>query len=194
MDTEDTIVVEVPNTESSSSSSCYPIRPNRQEMNYKGLGGLSTIYNLASKAYITTLEEEAEQDKSKVIVEDLNAQDIYEPKTYKEALASPYKDIWIKAMEIELESLRTNNTWELAPKPNNTKVIKTRWVYKLKLIGSSIQFKARFVAKGFEQLYGLDYQETFAAVVKQLAWRLIFALAMLNNWFIYKVDMISAFT
>ena len=54
------------------------------------------------------------------------------------------------------------------------------------------EFKARFVAKGFEQLYGLNYIDTFASVVKQMAWRLIFALAVLNSWFIYKVDMISA--
>ena len=163
-------------------------------MNYKGLGGLATIYDLASKAYITTLEDDLEQDKSKIIIENQNTQDLYEPKNYKEALASPYKDFWIKAMEIELGSLETNNTWDLVNKPDNIKVLKTRWVYKLKQIGTSVQFKARFVAKGFEQLYGLDYQETFAAVIKQLAWRLIFALAMLNNWYIYKVDMISAFT
>ena len=196
LDTEETIEVKVPNEDNNtqSSSSRYPIRASRQEINYKGLGGLATIYSLASKAYITTLEEEAEQDKSKVIVEDLNAQDIYEPKNYKEAMASPYKDLWTRAIEIELDSLKSNNTWDLASKPPKTKVIKTRWVFKLKQIGSSVQFKARFVAKGFEQLYGLDYQETFAAVIKQLAWRLIFALAMLNNWFIYKVDMISAFT
>ena len=57
-----------------------------------------------------------------------------------------------------------------------------------------VEFKARFVAKGFEQLYGLDYIDTFAAVIKQLAWRLLFALATLNSWLIYKIDMISAFT
>jgi len=44
------------------------------------------------------------------------------------------------------------------------------------------------------QLYGLDYIETFARVIKQLVWRLIFALAIINNWLIYKIDMVSAFT
>ena len=45
--------------------------------------------------------------------------------------------------------------------------------------------------------YGHDLRyviDTFAAVVKQLAWRLLFALAVLNKWIIYKIDMISAFT
>jgi len=74
LDTKDIIVVEVPNTQSSSfnnnnnNSSCYPIR-TRQEINYKGLRGLATIYDLASKAYITTLEDDLKQDKSKIIIE-----------------------------------------------------------------------------------------------------------------------------
>jgi len=50
------------------------------------------------------------------------------------------------------------------------------------------------VAKGFEQLYGLDYIDSYASVIKQIAWKLIFALAITNNWHIYKIDMISAFT
>jgi hypothetical protein len=54
--------------------------------------------------------------------------------------------------------------------------------------------KSRFVGKGFQQKYSLNYIDTFASVIKQLAWRLIFALAIINGWLIYKIDMISAFT
>ncbi|KFY67852.1 hypothetical protein V497_00175, partial [Pseudogymnoascus sp. VKM F-4516 (FW-969)] len=117
------------------------------------------------------------------------------PKDYNDAYNSKYKEYWLKAEEKELESLKSNNTWELVPKPKNAKILNTRWVYKLKPHkDDTIEFKARFVAKGFEQIYGLDYIDTFAAVVKQLAWRLLFALAVLNKWIIYKIDMISAFT
>ena len=81
------------------------------------------------------------------------------------------------------------------PRPINTKVLKSRWVYKIK-DESSINpiFKSRFIAKGFEQLYGLNYIETYASVIKQIAWKLVFALAMLNNLIIFKADMVSAFT
>jgi len=84
------------------------------------------------------------------------------------------------------------------PKPKGVRPIKTRWVYKLKNPNNSTQinnviFKARFVAKGFEQLYGLKYIETFANVVNQIAWKILFALAILNSGFIYKIDMVSAF-
>jgi len=80
------------------------------------------------------------------------------------------------------------------PRPNNIKVLASRWAYKLKDHGDYYELKSRFCAKGFMQLYGLDYVETFAGVIKQLVWRLIFALAIINNWLVYKIDMISAFT
>ena len=50
------------------------------------------------------------------------------------------------------------------------------------------------VARGFEQLYGLNYYETFAAVIRQQAFKLIFAISTLNGWPIHKIDMKSAFT
>jgi len=80
------------------------------------------------------------------------------------------------------------------PKPEGVKVLNSRWAYKLKNKGKLYKFKSRFIAKGFEQKYGLNYINTFASVIKQLAWRLIFALAIINGWLIYKIDMISAFT
>ena len=159
--------------------------------------GLS-IYNLASLAYLTSLtkgENEDLDNNNKIII---NKSDklVKEPNSYIEAMNSPYKDLWLKAMEKELKSLDSNNTWDIVPSSPNVKPLKTRWVYKIKESNYSdlIEFKARFVAKGFEQLYGLDYIETFASVIKQMAWKLIFALAVLNNWLIYKIDMISAFT
>jgi hypothetical protein len=98
-------------------------------------------------------------------------------------------------MKIELDTLKDNNTWELIPRPTNVKVLKSRWVYKIK-DQQSINpiFKSRFVAKGFEQLYSLNYIETYASVIKQIVWKLVFALAMLYNLIIFKADMVSAFT
>ena len=98
-------------------------------------------------------------------------------------------------MEIELQTLENNNTWDLVDLPKDQKVISTRWVYKIKQNDDkSINYKSRFVARGFEQLYGLNYEETFASVIKQMSYKTIFALAALNDWFIYKIDMKSAFT
>jgi len=107
-------------------------------------------------------------------------------------------------MQNELNTLSKNNTWDIVKSTNTStnsnfiKPLKTRWVYKIKESPSNsnttIEFKARFVAKGFEQLYGLDYIDSFAAVIKQIAWKIVFTIALNNNWPIYKIDMISAFT
>jgi hypothetical protein len=98
-------------------------------------------------------------------------------------------------MKTELDTLEDNNTWDLVPRPNNTKILKSRWVYKIKDIESLTPiFKSRFVAKGFKQLYGLNYIETYASIIKQIAWKLVFALAILYNLIIFKADMVSAFT
>ena len=102
-------------------------------------------------------------------------------------------------MKIEYNSINNNKTWDLVPLPKRAKVLKTKWVYKIKnpensLDLNKITFKSRFIAKGFEQLYGLNYLETYILVIKQIAWKLVFALTILNNWLIYKIDMVSAFT
>lgn len=101
-------------------------------------------------------------------------------------------------MQKELNTLKANDTWQIIDyqKDDNkfVKPLKTRWVYKIKDYNDYIEFKSRFVAKGFEQILGLNYIDSFASVIKQMAWKLIFALAVINNWSIYKIDMISAFT
>ena len=69
-------------------------------------------------------------------------------------------------MNIELKTLKNNNTWELVKKPVNIKSIKTRQIYKIKYNNSQAIFKARFIAKGFKQIYSLDYIKIFVLVIK----------------------------
>jgi hypothetical protein len=98
-------------------------------------------------------------------------------------------------MQMELKTLQDNDTWTLTNSPSGIKPISTRWVYKIKKNDDkSILYKSRFIARGFEQIYGLNYEESFVAVVQQMSFKAIFALAAINNWFIYKIDMKSAFT
>ena len=54
-------------------------------------------------------------------------------------------------MKLELDTLNNNNIWKLVPRPKNIKVLKSRWVYKIKDIDTlSPIFKSRFIAKGFK--------------------------------------------
>ncbi|KAF4615563.1 hypothetical protein G7Y89_g15302 [Cudoniella acicularis] len=169
---------------------------------------LKDVYEYASSAYLATKIEGVKEEEevstitanNKIIIKKPSGF-ILEPKTYEEAISknNPYKDFWIRSMQGELNTLETNNTWELISEPltstSTSTPLKTRWVYKIKdLRDGNIELKSRFVAKGFEQLYGRDYLDSYAAVIKQIAWKLVFALAILNNLYLYKIDIVSAFT
>ena len=119
----------------------------------------------------------------------------FEPKTYKEAMDSPDKKHWQGGMKEEHESLVENETWTLVDRPKSCVVLRGRWVYTLKRgpNGEVIRYKARWVVRGFEQRLGLDYNETFACVVKPMSYKAIFALAAANDWDIEQMDVKTAF-
>lgn len=71
-------------------------------------------------------------------------------------------------MKDEMEALIKNDTWELVKKSEGLKPVGCKWVFSLKYNsdGTLNRYKARSVAKGFSQSYGIDYLETFAPVAK----------------------------
>ena len=81
-------------------------------------------------------------------------------------------------MQKELECLDENGTWEVVENIN-VKEVGSRWVFKIKRLadGSVDKYKARLVAKGFSQRPGMDYDETFAPVVRFDSLRLLLAIA-----------------
>ncbi|XP_057990314.1 uncharacterized mitochondrial protein AtMg00820-like [Hevea brasiliensis] len=99
-----------------------------------------------------------------------------EPETFEEASQN---FMWIEAMEAEITALERNQTWELVPKLRDVKPISCKWIYKIKQCtnGSIERFKARLVARGFSQQYGLDYDEKFSPVAKLTTVRILLAFA-----------------
>jgi hypothetical protein len=112
--------------------------------------------------------------------------------TLKEALAHPS---WRKAMKSEYDSLLENDTWELVPLPPNRKALSARWVLRNKDKISPVRrrLKARLVARGYKQQYGINYTETYAPVVHWSTLRLIIAIAADLGWSISHMDVITAF-
>ncbi|XP_060963612.1 uncharacterized mitochondrial protein AtMg00820-like [Cannabis sativa] len=115
-----------------------------------------------------------------------------EPRSVKKALADPK---WNSTMTTEYYALIRNKTWILVPYIDGMQVIQNKWLFRTKLNsdGSVERLKARLVAKGFQQQEGIDYFDTFSPVVKPSTLRLMFTLAVTNNWDIQQLDVNNAF-
>jgi hypothetical protein len=74
-------------------------------------------------------------------------------------------------------------------------VITLKWVFKLKRdeVGAIIKHKARFVARGFVQREGIDFNDTFTPVARMESVRLFFALAAHEGWCVHHMNVKSAF-
>ena len=118
-----------------------------------------------------------------------------DPLTVKEALSTPEKREWMKAMESEINSLDTNKLWDLAELPGGRKAIGSKWVFKRKYDsgGNNEHYKARLVAQGFLQKHGVDYDETFCPVVRFESVRTIIALAAKHGHKLHQLDITTAF-
>ena len=85
---------------------------------------------------------------------------------------------WQEAMESKIESMRENQVWNLIDPPDGVKTIECKWIYKKKkdMDGNVHIYKTRLVTKGFRQVQGVDYDETFSPV------------AMLKSCLLYTSD------
>jgi hypothetical protein len=82
-------------------------------------------------------------------------------------------------MDEELDQIEKNDTWELVLKPKDKNVISTKWIYmnKLNEDGYVARNKARLVCKGYAQVEGIDFEETFSLVSRMKSIRFLLAYA-----------------
>ena len=94
-------------------------------------------------------------------------------------------------MEEELDQIEKNGTWELVPRPCNKNVIGTKWVFRNKMNedGQVIRNKARLVCKGYAQIKGIDFEETYALVAIIEAIIMILAYACSKDIKVYQMGV-----
>lgn len=113
----------------------------------------------------------------------------------KEALFRTDKSKWLQAMEKEYSSLSECRTWELVERPQNQRVISYKWVLRIKRTqdGNIEKYKARLVARGCEQQYGIDCHEIYAPVARIETIRTLLALSTEEELHVHHLDVITAY-
>jgi hypothetical protein len=104
----------------------------------------------------------------------LSLSSMIEPTYFEEANKDEF---WNKTMDKELDQIEKNDTWELVPRTKDKNVIGTKWIYNNKLneYGQVTRNKAIFICKGYAQVEGMDFEETFSPVARMEA--ILFLLA-----------------
>ena len=121
-----------------------------------------------------------------------------EPTSIKEAKAGPYAKQHMAALDAEMAAHKKMGTYrrvKLSSLPPGTKILSSRVVFKVKrdLMGAILKFKARWCARGFEQSFGVNFNETYASVVKSMSYKAILSIVALEDLDCEQMDIITAF-
>jgi hypothetical protein len=101
---------------------------------------------------------------------------------------------WVLAMQEELNNFTRNEVWHLVPRPNQN-VVGTKWVFRNKQDEHGVvkRNKAWLVAKGYSQVEGLDFGETYAPVARLESIHILLVYATYHGFKLYQMDVKSAF-
>ena len=128
----------------------------------------------------------------------LHSDDVKIPNNMHDVIASPERDRWIAAINVELDSFKSNEVFvpvKPSELPKSQHVIGSRFVFAVKTDehGHVTRFKARLVARGFTQIENVDYHLTYSPVLAMRSLRILLAYAAIKNLPLRHVDVITAF-
>ena len=118
------------------------------------------------------------------------------PKSYQEAIESYDAPKWKEAIKVETESLKERGVFgPIVEVPKTHKALGGRWVFDLKkdAKGITTRFKARFVAKGYAQKFGVDYDQTYSPVIDNTTLRWILSQVIVHSWTMHMQDIVTAY-
>src|SRR5208282_822870 len=151
---------------------------------------------ITSKKFADENFDKAPRVRMAKIAQNIDPNDEDEPATVQEAINHPTRGKqWEKAIQNEVNSHLKNHTWDLVPRPQNRQVVTNKFAFKHKKneLATIVRLKARLVARGFSQIYGIDYLDTYAPVVKLASIRILLAIAAIFGLEIHQMDVVTAF-
>ncbi|KAE8670845.1 hypothetical protein F3Y22_tig00112069pilonHSYRG00031 [Hibiscus syriacus] len=109
-----------------------------------------------------------------------------EPSFYHQATKS---FSWQAAIREELNAMETLDTWSVVLLPDGKLPIECKWVYRVNYkVDGSIENYKQLVAKGFTQVEGVDYMDTFSPVAKMTFFRFLLTLVATHGWHLFQLD------
>ncbi|CAI7832718.1 unnamed protein product, partial [Closterium sp. NIES-53] len=125
---------------------------------------------------------------------DPDAPDIPTPRSYAEAIEGPYSSQWQSAMDAEMASWKSRGTYVDEVPPPGANIVSGMWIFRVKRPpGSPPVFKARYVARGFNQRQGVDYFQTFSPTPKMTTLRVLLHVAAQRDYELHSLDFSIAF-
>ncbi|CAI7893194.1 unnamed protein product [Closterium sp. NIES-54] len=126
---------------------------------------------------------------------DPDAPDIPTPRSYIEAITSPYSSQWQATMDAEMASWKSTGTYVDAFPPSRANIVDGMWIFRVKRPpGSQPTFKARYVARGFSQRQGVDYFQTFSPTPKMTTLRVLLHVAAQRDYELHSLDFSTPFS
>ncbi|KAE8985413.1 hypothetical protein PR002_g22645 [Phytophthora rubi] len=118
-----------------------------------------------------------------------------EPLTLEEARRSPQWTEWKKAILAEIEALRANGTFTVVTPPAGAHVIGTTMNFRVKrhADGRVDRLRARICAQGFQEIYMIDFVDTYAPVARLISIRVFLAECNQSGIHIRQGDVPTAF-
>jgi len=155
-----------------------PVKANNEEMD-KDQPNTNNQYKMVSNSFVPPNElkyvnshpskfiigNPIEATKTRVSLRNINEHCSFVSHIELKSFLEAKNDVnWTLSMQDGLHQFKTNDVWELFPRPKNQSFIRTKWVYRNKVDehGTIIKNKVKLVVKCYNQEEGVDYEETFA--------------------------------
>lgn len=108
-------------------------------------------------------------------------------------MQSEDRELWIRAMQEEMNSIQQNRTWRLVDRSPDARPIGVKWIFKIKRVNGNVRYKARLVALGYAQRPGIDFGETYAPVIRVSTVRILLSIAATFDMEMVQFDVSTAF-
>ncbi|GKD10387.1 retrotransposon protein, putative, ty1-copia subclass [Tanacetum coccineum] len=143
----------------------------------------------------TRIPQALERYSFYIDAEEHKLEDHGKPPNYQAALSDPEFEKWLKAINVEMQSMKDNQVWNLVDLPPKCKTVGSKGIFKKKtdMDGNIHTYKACLVAKGFTQTYGVDYEETFSPVADIKSIMILIAIAAYYDYEIWQMDVKTVF-